>query len=136
MTSASTEMAQSFSAVATTGTSSSGTQRQVSAHIPSLLSHCYCVCVCVCAGQCVGRFTNTKTPYCVRFNPDEDKQGLFVVGCSDKKIYTVSLHLCSVYACSNSTFEPTHKYDVMLINTTIIVGACRVCCGKCNHELR
>ena len=43
-----------------------------------------------CAGKCVSRFTNKKVPYCVRFNPDEDKQNLFVVGCSDKKIYTVS----------------------------------------------
>ena len=43
-----------------------------------------------CAGKCVSRFTNKKVPYCVRFNPDEDKQNLFVVGWSDKKIYTVS----------------------------------------------
>ena len=40
-------------------------------------------------GKCLNRFTNKKTPYCVRFNPDEDKQNLFVVGCSDKKIYCV-----------------------------------------------
>ena len=26
----------------------------------------------------------------MKFNPDDDKQNLFVVGCSDKKIYTVS----------------------------------------------
>jgi len=41
----------------------------------------------------VSRFTNKKVPYCVRFNPDEDKQNFFVVGCSDKKIYTVSSRL-------------------------------------------
>ena len=41
-------------------------------------------------GKCIGRFSNQKTPYCIKFNPDEDKQHLFVVGCSDKKIYTVS----------------------------------------------
>ena len=98
VTSVSTEMAQSFSAVVMIGTSSSGTQRQVSAHISYYLTITMCVFV---AGQCVGRFTNTKTPYCVRFNPDEDKQGLFVVGCSDKKIYTVSLHLYSVHTCNN-----------------------------------
>ncbi|CAB4019634.1 pre-mRNA-processing factor 17, partial [Paramuricea clavata] len=39
-------------------------------------------------GQCVGRFTNRKVPYCVKFNPDEDKQHLFVCGTSDKKILT------------------------------------------------
>nr|XP_032643175.1 pre-mRNA-processing factor 17 isoform X1 [Chelonoidis abingdonii] len=37
-------------------------------------------------GQCVSRFTNRKVPYCVKFNPDEDKQSLFVAGMSDKKI--------------------------------------------------
>lgn len=39
-------------------------------------------------GHCISRFSNSKTPYCVKFNPDDDKQNLFVVGCSDKKIYT------------------------------------------------
>lgn len=39
-------------------------------------------------GQCTGRFTNRKVPYCVKFNPDEDKQHLFVCGTSDKKILT------------------------------------------------
>ena len=37
-------------------------------------------------GTCLGSFTNGKIPYCVKFNPDEDKQNIFVVGCSDKKI--------------------------------------------------
>ncbi|RXN34969.1 pre-mRNA-processing factor 17 [Labeo rohita] len=37
-------------------------------------------------GQCIARFTNRKVPYCVKFNPDEDKQNLFVAGMSDKKI--------------------------------------------------
>ena len=46
--------------------------------------------VCSAAGECLGRFTNKKTPYCVRFNPDEDKQNLFLTGCADKKIYCVS----------------------------------------------
>ncbi|XP_047243216.1 pre-mRNA-processing factor 17 [Girardinichthys multiradiatus] len=37
-------------------------------------------------GQCISRFTNRKVPYCVKFNPDEEKQNLFVAGMSDKKI--------------------------------------------------
>lgn len=37
-------------------------------------------------GECVSRFTSRKIPYCVKFNPDEDKQNLFVAGTSDKKI--------------------------------------------------
>jgi pre-mRNA-processing factor 17 len=39
-------------------------------------------------GKCVSRFTNGKLPYCIKFNPDEDKQHLFLAGCNDKKIYT------------------------------------------------
>ena len=41
-------------------------------------------------GECISRFTNKKVPYCVKFNPDEDKQHLFVAGLSDKKILCVS----------------------------------------------
>ncbi|CAH1799522.1 unnamed protein product [Owenia fusiformis] len=37
-------------------------------------------------GECISRFTSKKVPYCVKFNPDEDKQHLFVAGTSDKKI--------------------------------------------------
>ena len=37
-------------------------------------------------GACLGTFTNHKIPYCVKFNPDDDKQHIFVVGGSDKKI--------------------------------------------------
>eukprot|EP00731_Ephydatia_muelleri_P032029 Em0023g536a len=41
-------------------------------------------------GKCLGRFTNENktTPYCIKLNPDPDKQHLFIVGCADKKIYT------------------------------------------------
>ncbi|XP_076041096.1 pre-mRNA-processing factor 17 [Oratosquilla oratoria] len=37
-------------------------------------------------GDCVSRFTSRKIPYCIKFNPDEEKQNLFVAGTSDKKI--------------------------------------------------
>jgi pre-mRNA-processing factor 17 len=37
-------------------------------------------------GQCVSRFTSCKIPYCVKFNPEENKQHFFVAGTSDKKI--------------------------------------------------
>ncbi|XP_066279369.1 pre-mRNA-processing factor 17-like isoform X2 [Branchiostoma lanceolatum] len=37
-------------------------------------------------GACISRFTNRKVPYCAKFNPDEDKQHIFVAGMSDKKI--------------------------------------------------
>ncbi|KAI9496100.1 WD40-repeat-containing domain protein [Zychaea mexicana] len=37
-------------------------------------------------GQCIRSFSTGKVPYCVTFNPDEDKQNIFLAGCSDKKI--------------------------------------------------
>jgi len=37
-------------------------------------------------GKVKAKFTNKKVPYCVVFNPDEDKKHLFVTGTSDKKI--------------------------------------------------
>ncbi|KAK2184267.1 hypothetical protein NP493_274g00018 [Ridgeia piscesae] len=37
-------------------------------------------------GDCISRFTSRKVAYCIKFNPDEDKQHLFVAGTSDKKI--------------------------------------------------
>lgn len=40
-------------------------------------------------GVVKGKFTNKKIPYCVVFNPDQDKKDLFVVGTSDKKILCV-----------------------------------------------
>lgn len=40
-------------------------------------------------GQCLQRFSNGKTPYVVRFHPDDDKQHIFLAGMSDKKIIQV-----------------------------------------------
>ncbi|XP_057653729.1 pre-mRNA-processing factor 17 [Diorhabda carinulata] len=37
-------------------------------------------------GQVISRYTSRKIPYCVKFNPDRNKQHLFVAGTSDKKI--------------------------------------------------
>ncbi|CAH1379937.1 hypothetical protein MTP99_003769 [Tenebrio molitor] len=37
-------------------------------------------------GQVVKRFSSRKIPYCIKFNPDKNKQHLFVAGTSDKKI--------------------------------------------------
>jgi pre-mRNA-processing factor 17 len=64
-------------------------------------------------GQCIGRYTNQKAPYCIAFNPDEDKQHLFVVGCADKKIYT----------WNTETAEIVQEYDRHLgaVNTVTFV---------------
>lgn len=37
-------------------------------------------------GKVKAKFTNKKVPYCVVFNPEEDKRNFFVTGTSDKKI--------------------------------------------------
>ncbi|VDQ11106.1 unnamed protein product [Trichobilharzia regenti] len=37
-------------------------------------------------GKCTNQFNLKRVAYCVRFNPDDDKQHLFLAGCSDKKI--------------------------------------------------
>ncbi|KAJ8906443.1 hypothetical protein NDN08_002936 [Rhodosorus marinus] len=37
-------------------------------------------------GQYISTFSNRAIPYCIKYNPDEDKQNEFVAGCSDKKI--------------------------------------------------
>jgi len=37
-------------------------------------------------GELISSFSNGKIPYCVKFNPDNHKQHLFLAGCSDKKI--------------------------------------------------
>ncbi|KAI8384374.1 WD40-repeat-containing domain protein [Radiomyces spectabilis] len=52
-------------------------------------------------GQCIRAFTTGKTPYCVTFNPDEDKQNIFLTGCSDKKIVQFDTR----------TGEITQEYD-------------------------
>ncbi|KAJ3362292.1 hypothetical protein GGF31_001777 [Allomyces arbusculus] len=38
-------------------------------------------------GKCLGAFTTGKVPQCVTFNPDPDKQHIFLTGQQDKKIY-------------------------------------------------
>eukprot|EP00742_Colponemidia_sp_Colp-10_P006358 GILJ01006815.1.p1 GENE.GILJ01006815.1~~GILJ01006815.1.p1 ORF type:complete len:573 (+),score=89.69 GILJ01006815.1:55-1719(+) len=37
-------------------------------------------------GQSVSTFSNKKVPYCVRVHPDADKQNIFLVGSSNKKV--------------------------------------------------
>uniref|UniRef100_A0A3Q3G0S7 Pre-mRNA-processing factor 17 n=1 Tax=Labrus bergylta TaxID=56723 RepID=A0A3Q3G0S7_9LABR len=64
-------------------------------------------------GKCITPFTNRKVPYCVKFNPDEDKQNLFVAGMSDKKIVQWDIR----------TSEVVQEYDRHLgaVNTITFV---------------
>ncbi|KRZ35659.1 Pre-mRNA-processing factor 17 [Trichinella pseudospiralis] len=43
-------------------------------------------------GQCKERFTPGKVAYCVKFNPDDDKQDLFICGMQDKKAIQILYH--------------------------------------------
>jgi pre-mRNA-processing factor 17 len=40
-------------------------------------------------GQCVQAFSSGKVPNVAKFNPDEDKQHIFLAGMQDKKIIQV-----------------------------------------------
>ncbi|KAF9243836.1 WD40-repeat-containing domain protein [Melanogaster broomeanus] len=64
-------------------------------------------------GQCLKRFSNGKTPYVVRFHPDEDKQHIFLAGMSDKKIIQYDMN----------SGEITQEYDQHLgpVNTITFV---------------
>jgi pre-mRNA-processing factor 17 len=42
-------------------------------------------------GQVKSKFSMRKIPYCISFNPSENKQHLFICGMSDKKILCVSI---------------------------------------------
>lgn len=55
-------------------------------------------------GQVCARFTSRKIPYCVKFNPDRNKQHLFVAGTSDKKIICVSCFLFVVGKKTNLNY--------------------------------
>ena len=37
-------------------------------------------------GKVIRSYTNKRTPFCVKFHPAEDKQNIFLAGCSNKKI--------------------------------------------------
>ncbi|KAJ6660239.1 hypothetical protein lerEdw1_017939 [Lerista edwardsae] len=73
-------------------------------------------------GQCISRFTNRKVPYCVKFNPDEDKQNLFVAGMSDKKIVQTLIVLL-ILQWDIRSGEIVQEYDRHLgaVNTIVFV---------------
>jgi len=47
-------------------------------------------------GQCTGSFTNKRVPLCVKFNPNEDKQHIFIAGTQDKKIVQVMISITNL----------------------------------------
>ncbi|KAI8967481.1 WD40-repeat-containing domain protein, partial [Mycotypha africana] len=64
-------------------------------------------------GQCIRTFSTGRLPYCATFNPDEDKQNIFLAGYSDKKIVQFDIN----------TGEITQEYDQHLgaVNTITFV---------------
>ncbi|CEP16375.1 hypothetical protein [Parasitella parasitica] len=64
-------------------------------------------------GQCIRTFSTGRLPYCVTFNPDQDKNNVFLAGYSDKKIVQFD----------SNTGEITQEYDQHLgaVNTITFV---------------
>jgi len=64
-------------------------------------------------GQCIRTFSTGRLPYCVTFNPDQDKNNIFLAGYSDKKIVQFD----------TNTGEITQEYDQHLgaVNTITFV---------------
>ncbi|KAL3313024.1 pre-mRNA-processing factor 17 [Cichlidogyrus casuarinus] len=50
-------------------------------------------------GKCIGQFNLKKVAFSVKFNPDEDKQHLFLAGCADKKILCYDTRSGEVVQC-------------------------------------
>jgi pre-mRNA-processing factor 17 len=64
-------------------------------------------------GKCIRTFSTGRVPYCCTFNPDEDKQNIFLAGYSDKKIVQFDIN----------SGEITQEYDQHLgaVNTITFV---------------
>ncbi|KAH8927220.1 WD40 repeat-like protein, partial [Atractiella rhizophila] len=64
-------------------------------------------------GQCIQAFSNGKVPHCVKFNPDPDKQNIFLAGMADKKIVQFDIN----------SGEITQEYDQHLgpVNTITFI---------------
>lgn len=71
-------------------------------------------------GQCIKRFSNGKIPYVIKFHPDEDKQNIFLVGMSDKKIIQVKFPLLAFNIVINIVvaISMTSTQEKSLRNTT------------------
>ena len=57
-------------------------------------------------GDCIKSFTNHKVLYCVKFNPEEEKQHLFVAGTADKKIVCVSEKNSFIFFVKKQQLKP------------------------------
>lgn len=64
-------------------------------------------------GQCKATFSKKTIPFVVKFNPDDDKQNVFLAGCSDHKVYQFDVRSGDV----------TQEYDQHLgaVNTITFV---------------
>jgi len=71
-------------------------------------------------GKCISVFTNNRIPYCVKFNPDPDKQNFFLAGCSDKKIIQVRGAHDTLQAAAGTYVNEDVK--LVLMACSLIVG--------------
>merc|ERR1719304_26206 len=77
-------------------------------------------------GDVVGRFTNNKMAFCVKFNPNDDKQHLIVAGTSSNKIICWDIrsgdivqeydrHLAAVTAAPNGKVVACQSLDNKIV---------------------
>jgi len=60
-------------------------------------------------GECISAFTNKKLPYCVKLNPDDDKQNVIMAGCSNKHIVQ--------YDANSGKVEQVYDQHLGAVNT-------------------
>ena len=53
-------------------------------------------------GQCIQAFGSGQIPFCIKFNPDDDKQDIFLAGMSNKKILQYDIRTGN---------QPSQEYD-------------------------
>eukprot|EP00126_Sphaerothecum_destruens_P003515 Sdes_comp17262_c0_seq1m6458 len=56
-------------------------------------------------GKCIGKFRSPSVPYCVKFYPTFQNGNFFVVGCADKKVYTVCIFLIDFHFHLHESFS-------------------------------
>ncbi|RKP06909.1 WD40-repeat-containing domain protein [Thamnocephalis sphaerospora] len=72
-------------------------------------------------GKCISAFSNGKIPYCVKFHPDDDKQNVFLAGCSDKKIIQLMLRAITQYDINTGEIQQEYDQHLGAVNSITFV---------------
>ncbi|KAF0987977.1 hypothetical protein HZS_6170 [Henneguya salminicola] len=70
-------------------------------------------------GSCIARFTTNKIANCVRFNPDEDKQNMFIAAMADKKMVTWDINSNEIIQEYDRHLGPVNSVTFMENNQRI-----------------